>query len=51
MPLLTLEQISHAYGHLPLLDRAALRQLAGYLLKLIAGISLTACRYATERAE
>ncbi|HEX5108974.1 MAG TPA: ATP-binding cassette domain-containing protein [Vicinamibacterales bacterium] len=35
MPLLTLEQISHAYGHLPLLDRAALRLDPGERLALI----------------
>src|SRR5262245_47530091 len=35
MPLLTLDQISHAYGHLPLLDRAALRVDPGERLALI----------------
>src|SRR5262245_33386458 len=35
MPLLTLDQISHAYGHMPLLDRAALRVDPGERLALI----------------
>jgi ABC transport system ATP-binding/permease protein len=35
MPLLTLDDVSHAYGYLPLLDRASLRVEAGDRLALI----------------
>src|SRR5262245_36756723 len=35
MPLLTLDQMSHAYGHLPLLDRATRRVDPGERLALI----------------
>ena len=35
MPLVVLDQISHAYGHLPLLDRAALQVEPGERIAII----------------